>query len=43
MSPEERSKEIDHHSAVLMYHDTGRGTFAADARFFAELWDNACS
>src|SRR5258708_4925436 len=34
----DRTKAIAHHAAVLMYHDTGQDTFAADARLFAELW-----
>jgi hypothetical protein len=39
MSPDEQSKAIGHHTAVLMYHDTGKDTFAADARLFAERWE----
>jgi hypothetical protein len=39
MIPNNRTQAIAHHAAVLMYHDTGQGTFAADVRLFAELWE----
>ena len=38
MIPNDRIQAIAHHAAVLMYHDTGQGNFAADARLFAEFW-----
>jgi len=38
MIPNDRTQAIAHHATVLMHHDTGQGTFAADARLFAELW-----
>ena len=31
-------KAITHYTALLMYHDTGAPTFAADARRFAEIY-----
>jgi hypothetical protein len=37
-NPDDRSRAIDHHVAVLMYHDTASGSFEASARTFAELW-----
>jgi hypothetical protein len=38
--PEDRSRAIAHHVAVLMYHDTATGAFEASARVFAELWED---
>jgi hypothetical protein len=37
--PNDRSYAIAHHVAVLMYHDTGHDEFEANARTFAELWE----
>jgi hypothetical protein len=39
-TPDDRSQSIAHHVAVLMYHDTGSGSFEASARTFAELWED---
>lgn len=39
-NPEDRSQLIDHHVAVLMYHDTANGSFEASARAFAEQWED---
>jgi hypothetical protein len=41
--PDDRSRSIAHHIAVLMYHDTATGSFEASARCFSEFWEDLVS
>jgi hypothetical protein len=39
-TPNDRSKAIAHHVAVMMHHDTGHESFKLSAHNFAELWED---